>query len=239
MLCVGYFVTLYRGSDLGSFLFMNWGVKEHVAHISEKVLGAFIIWLGLMHLLNPNKILAWLLSMLFVSLLIVTLIVGGKHFAHWAVWTGALKWASPWGLYFFANANKRDLIALIKIATSITFATHGMQALSLNPVFLDYILLNPFLISSQSSAEVILKVIGLIDILVAFLLLFNYKPAFYWVVLWGFSIALLRLIDGGIYNYPEFLLRVPYFSGILALMFIFKKQPSYRANPWSEFGKIA
>jgi hypothetical protein len=122
----------------------------------------------------------------------------------------------------------------MRVFLALIFLSHGIAALKMHPVYVDYIIGFSFSLSnsylSQQSAENLLIAIGILDIISAVaLVLFLKKPLLYWFIVWGFVTAFLRIVDAGWMNFPEFLIRAPhFFIPILLLLGLYKSE---RKNP--------
>jgi hypothetical protein len=100
-----------------------------------------------------------------------------------------------------------------------------MEAISLHPYFIDYLITTSAnllkLDLKESVAEIILIVIGSLDILVGIsILIFRFKWLFLWMAVWGFITAFARITELGWGMFPEVLIRAVHFGGPIALIFL-------------------
>lgn len=83
---------------------------------------------------------------------------------------------------------------ILRIGIAGEFAGHGIFALGTKPSWIPYLTAVGF---SETTAATLLPVIGVIDIIVALLVLVKpMKFVLGWAVLWGFLTALIRPIAG-------------------------------------------
>ncbi|MET2984307.1 hypothetical protein [Aureibaculum conchae] len=83
---------------------------------------------------------------------------------------------------------------LLRIAVSMTFLGHGIFAIQSNPSWIKYL---EFVGFSIETAEKVIVIIGVLDVLVAITILIKpYKYVVLWAFLWTFSTALIRPLAG-------------------------------------------
>lgn len=83
---------------------------------------------------------------------------------------------------------------LLRIAVFLTFLGHGLVAVGGNVKWLVYLETIGF---SVEQAKQLIPIIGIIDILVAFIVLIRpVKYVVLWAVIWAFSAALIRPFSG-------------------------------------------
>jgi hypothetical protein len=151
---------------------------------------------------------------------LVSFFVGGKHFSELSVFAHFARIVLPLAYLYYLRKEFAISLWLLKSGITITFATHGWEALQANPVFIDYLIGFFYFSIQEQTAIYLLMMVGVLDLLVA---MFIWKPscmlALYWVVFWGFLTAVLRVYDAGLDNFPEFLVRIPNFSlGLILLV---------------------
>lgn len=82
---------------------------------------------------------------------------------------------------------------LLRIAVFGTFIGHGILALGVKADWIKYVTLVGF---SESTASIILPLIGALDIIVAISVLFKpMKFVLIWAAVWGFATAAIRPIE--------------------------------------------
>ncbi|QDU54147.1 hypothetical protein [Aeoliella mucimassa] len=122
--------------------------------------------------------------------------------------TGAARIAAPLVLILVHWSNKRKLLGvsfgwfsewLVRVSVALTFAGHGLEALSMHPKFIDMIMLSGQRVLglgiSQSLAQTSLVVIGVVDLTLAMLiLLFRSRLVAGYMAFWGLITAAARLI---------------------------------------------
>lgn len=101
---------------------------------------------------------------------------------------------------------------LARVAAALTFFAHGLKAIYLNPIFVDYILAGSTKLvghsMAQSTAEFLLQVIGYLDLLLAVLLVAGrFRSVAIYMAAWGLITACSRVVYGGFSMYFEVLIR--------------------------------
>lgn len=101
---------------------------------------------------------------------------------------------------------------LVRIAAALTFIAHGLKAVYLNFMFVDYILAASHTLlgyeMAQSTAETLLRIIGYVDLLVAALLVAGrFRSVAVYMAAWGLITAASRMVYGGGGQYFEVLIR--------------------------------
>jgi hypothetical protein len=224
---LGLFFILLKGSSVESLFFLDFGLDQTSSKSLENSLAYLVLILGIAIFIQPKSYT--LILFFFVALIIswVTQRQGGIPHANLTVPSHTLRILTPIGLWILIK-NKGDYskaYSVLTLALSITFFTHGLEALSLHPRFIDYLFAfstkflnyNP----QQSSIEFILIGIGCLDICVAILVLVKPKPViFIWMSYWGFVTASARIVELGWVMYPEVLIRTSHFLIPFSLLII-------------------
>ncbi len=102
----------------------------------------------------------------------------------------------------------------MRISIALTFFYHGHECLAAKAQFLDYLqsVVRLFGINgiSSASALAVLKLIGIMDILVALAILIPFRLYLIaaWMCFWGLATGFVRIVFAGWESYPEFLLRI-------------------------------
>ena len=156
--------------------------------------------------------------------------------AEWAIAAHAVRIFSPVALVALlcaggeSDASGRSTIIgewLLRLAIVATFVTHGVEAIRLNPAFVDLLIgsAENLLGLTQTVTNVLLYIIGAIDIVLAVLLLgtrWRWVPAY--LAFWGFVTACSRITAAGLigfaFAYPETLIRAANGGAPLALFIL-------------------
>ncbi len=225
--CAGVFFHLMGGSAIETMLFMEVGMKQADAKSVEKFIAWVFLISGIWVFVKPNKLLLLIISILTLLLAYTIKRQAGSPFTEWSIPAHMIRILLPIGLLFFMRENKRSALPyyILLVGLVITFLTHGLEALSLHPRFLDYLILsfeNTFgLRMKQIHAENMLRIIGSLDILAAFLaIILPKKPVFIWLAFWGLITAFARVTELGIGMYPEVLIRAGHFLVPICLILI-------------------
>lgn len=91
---------------------------------------------------------------------------------------------------------------ILRVAIACTFIGHGMNAIEIKPNWIHLITVYGF---SAESAKTLMPWIGVLDIIIAVLVLIHpFRAVIIWAVFWAFATALTRFIAGeGIWEFIE------------------------------------
>lgn len=225
--CIGIFYNLIGGSAIETMLFMEAGMKQANAKSVEKIIAWIFLVSGIWVFLKPNKPLLVFISILTLLLAFIIKRQAGSPFTEWSIPAHMIRILLPIGILFLMDENKKMILPYYILLSGlvITFFTHGLEALSLHPRFIDYLILsleNTFELKiRQIQAENMLRIIGSLDIFVAILaIVFPKKPVFIWLAFWGLLTAFARVTELGIGMYPEVLIRTSHFLVPIGLILI-------------------
>ncbi len=150
---------------------------------------------------------------------------------YWAEWMMRLTLPIAAMLLFQSlEITRAWAIQIMRLATALTFAAHGLKALLADPHFIDFLLVFcrrlGFAGVGEAQATTALHVIGTIDVLLAAHLFalkleFN-RMVLVWMAIWGAVTAFARITYGGWGNGHEVLIRSAHFTMPLALLLLAK-----------------
>ncbi len=159
---------------------------------------------------------------------------GGEPFSQWCVGAHGLRIGVPLALVLW-NLRSRispGMLRILRLATSFTFFVHGLQAYFKSPRFTTMLIGSGYLIGldlDQSAVESLLTAIGVVDIVVAVLLLATrWRWVALYMAIWGVTTALGRMTAGGWSLFPETLLRLVHAGGPLFLFLEWSKLATRR-----------
>ncbi|MFP6665842.1 MAG: hypothetical protein VB876_00925 [Pirellulales bacterium] len=145
---------------------------------------------------------------------------GGFFMSEWALISEAARFALPLVLFVLTPLPGSDRaspsrlaggIWLLRIAAAMTFVGHGLNSLYLNPKFVDFLLAAAAHISwdlSQSTAETVLRAIGVVDLAAAALMMLKrWRIIAFYMALWALVAATARLVHSGPESHFELLIR--------------------------------
>lgn len=157
---------------------------------------------------------------LWMLLLAWTHSVRGEPFAEWALGEHAVRYLCPIVIFVWSGWQveseeswRRSIgVGLLVIASAATFAVHGYKALQWYGPFVDLILLTDARWThfglEQATTERGLWVIGVIDIVVASLLILTrWRWVALYMAVWGFIVTLSRTTAFGLDGWSETLIR--------------------------------
>lgn len=234
-------VPLEQETEIFEYLLFDhsWN-EEFVQFLDDLFIWLFVLSGLIVFLLKPEKLFRRLyqISLLYMASFLLFLstieMMRGSIFRHLIIPEHAVRIAAPLGLFilitFMGNLKKDGTrwfftLVFFKVAAAVTFAVHGGKAVHEYGAFIDIIILsfeNMFSIEvDQSLAEVALIVIGIVDILVAILLLFTkWKWVSLYMAFWGFLTAFSRMSSLGIEFYPEIMIRIAN-GGVPLVIFLY------------------
>ncbi len=125
--------------------------------------------------------------------------------------------------------NKNKTIEwILRIAVAGEFLGHGVFALQGKPKWVEWF--STFGISDANLATQLLFIVGLMDLLVALIVLIKpLKPVLLWAALWGFWTALIRpLVGEPIWDFIE---RFANWGAPLALYYLLKNKNAVDQTP--------
>jgi hypothetical protein len=119
--------------------------------------------------------------------------------------------------------NSQKAIWALRIGVAGEFLGHGIFALQGKADWINWF--SKFGVSDPATAQTLLLLVGIADLIVATLVLFKpIKPVLLWAVFWGFWTALIRPIVGmPIWDFVE---RFANWAAPLALFYLLKSKDS-------------
>lgn len=169
----------------------------------------------------------------WMFLLAVAQMLRGEMYAELAIGEQAVRFTTPFAMLLLlhsfgerAGGLARIAGIILLLATAVTFGSHGYVATQLHGPFVDLILLTDLRLTKfglgQSSAEILLGIIGWADIVVAALLLLTrWRPIAVYMAIWGLISAASRMTAFGLVAWPETLIRVANAGAPFALLLIY------------------
>ncbi len=217
-----------EGTSFGTWLFVERGWSEALSQLLERA-GTLAAMLGCLlavlargptvRLAGALTASAWCLALaLFESK------VGGAPYTEVALPAHATRIAAPLLLALWHR--RGAAVAVLRVSIALTFAIHGFEALGLHPGFIDYLLSADQRLFGlglgQSEAEILLRLIGIHDVVLAVLVLSGRETRHIlgWMAFWGAVTALSRVVQGGGGAAHHALIRVANAGLPLVLLFL-------------------
>lgn len=232
-------ISWLMDTAIGTLLFMNYGVSQGTSGLIMKCLSLLLGLATFSLFFKRTRIFGALIIFIYLVLLLYAVTdQGGYPYSEYAFAAYALRFAAPLAflLVFYRSINQPEknkqnmhlVVWIMILASSTTFFIHGLEALWAHPWFVDMTLTMAQNLSgwalSQSQAERILILVGVLDITSAIgLLIFRSKIAALWMFLWGFFTCLLRLVNFGYGAIPDVVIRFPHGLLPLILYLTFRK----------------
>lgn len=220
------------GTSIGNIALLNWGTTHDTILWWEKSAATLLVALALSLCIRPTvPALLGIFAMVFAEAL-AAVKAGGFAFFAWTPYASFLRYLAPLALLplvvhhqriHLNPALRRALSSwMLRTGLAVVFVTHGIEALKLHPGFIDLIIGSGRAMLgwdiSEEAAVVALRVIFVVDLIVAALVMIRtWPPLLAWLAFWGLVTALSRPIAHGFPAYPEVLLRASHFLAPLAI----------------------
>lgn len=220
-----------KDSAIGSMLFMNYGMTAPSAGVVMQVLAVLLVIAVVTLFFRKSRLFgAGFIGLYLIFLVYATMDQGGNPFSDYTLAAFAMRLVTPFVFILvlskslqtrFPKSSNQVAVWLMILASCATFFMHGIEAFMAHPWFVDMtITMASNLVGwaiSQSLAEQMLMIVGIIDIVSAVaLLVFRSKIALIWMIIWGFFTCLLRLVNYGFGAMPDAIIRLPH--GLLPLI---------------------
>ncbi|MDF1798689.1 MAG: hypothetical protein P1V81_05900 [Planctomycetota bacterium] len=233
------YLAFARYTPINSFLFLEHGVDEDLARAIDLAACVALVAGALGTLFGVRsiaRVMGVFVGLWFAAIALTTAVLGGEPFAHLAPLAHAARFGLPFALVLWTLRWWRGAEAVLRVALAATFAVHGYEALQHHPGFLDLVFLTKLELESlfhlaelpfeERQARAILTAIGLLDLVLAgLLLLVRWRAVALYMAFWGLLTALSRVTAGGLEWWPEVGLRVSHIGGPLVLWMIWRARP--------------
>lgn len=242
---VAYAILTKLGSGLGTYFFLEWGFTHPQVAPFERGAAYVLVALAVLAFLRPHWVfLAPIAAIIFLDAS-AHYFNSGFPFAEWVIGAHAARYTAPLALLalFFVPLGRwlgpanhlRAAGYILRAGLATVFFVHGLEAFLQHPRFLDYILMTTHNFTgyymAEATAGMLLQIIGVVDIIVAALILVKPHPAvLYWAAFWGLITAFSRVTSLGVEHHYEVLLRFAHFLGPIALVCMLKAQRAYAAG---------
>ncbi len=208
-------------TSIGGIALMYWGVPHDTIFFWERTAAAVLLLAGLSLLIWPTVIAALFIGGAVFTEAYAAYRFGGDHFVEWVIAARTLRYLLPVAAAaliisprIVPHVRWKALASMwiLRIGLAVVFATHGMEALRQHPGFIDLLIGTTGnllgLRMTESTAVLLLKVIGVVDLIVAFLILVGrWRWLLGWLFFWAAITAASRMTALGFMSYPEFLVR--------------------------------
>ncbi|TPV93219.1 MAG: hypothetical protein B7733_21895 [Myxococcales bacterium FL481] len=220
------------GTSLTTTMFMTWEWHEPTSYAIEQGLAWLGLGAGLVVATRGTKGLAVAMTGLLCASSLATWYQGGKPFPALTLPAHATRLALPLAVAFAFDPSVRGtrrvqhLEWILRISAALTFTAHGLEALRLHPRFVDLLIVASDRLVGirlpQSGAEMTLRIIGLVDIVVAFAAVACKRVGIVagYMALWGLVTAISRTIHSGWWGVTETAIRAANVGVPLALCVI-------------------
>lgn len=166
---------------------------------------------------------------------VARMVTGETGYASLAIVSQAARWLLPIALMFVLADCEQAAARTLRFGAALTFTGHGIQALGLHPLFLDYLFAADARIFGAGltmiEAKRLLIAIGAVDLLLS-LMIFSraWRFAALYMTGWALLTAQARIVHGGLAAWPEFAIRIPNAAVPLALFVLLVVKQSRRST---------
>lgn len=231
---IGWCVAIFSraGTSVGSIALMEWGVAHPRIALVERWTAVLVLLAGLSLLARPTVVAALIVAIVPFIEALAARHTDSYAFATMAPASHALRYGLPLALAWMVlpawshlgeRARVLGAMWMLRLGIAAVFVAHGVQALGPHPEFTDMLIatarrwLGGYRLT-ESNAVAMLRVIGIVDIGVGFMVLAGrWRPLLLWLALWSLVTAMARVTSWGIMSYPEVLLRASHVGAPLAV----------------------
>lgn len=239
-------LALRHGTSLDTLLFSELGTSEAAALAADRVLAAAVALAAAALLFRPLGSAAGVVALAFLLVAVATRLGGARPFADLSPLAHANRWLAPlaiavlWGGLRPAEepSGKRVRAGLwvLRCAVAATFLAHGWQALGHHPAFVDLLIGTARRWTDtappETTAHLVLNLIGAMDVAVAVLLLAARWPGVaLWAAAWGLATLASRTVALGTEFLHESLIRAMNALAPLALWLLWRAEAAAPPTP--------
>lgn len=213
----------FASSEVNGWLFMKAGLPESVASLTDQIAAGLLVAVAVTVIFRPIRALLFFNAAWMAAISFAVYSNPGTTVDVLAPISHAVRVAAPLGLALLplhageelnCGATKTTLaLWVLLLGAAATFTAHGIEALQHFGRFVDLIIgsAKQWLgwSVSQATAEQLLTVIGIQDILLALMLLSRrWRWVAGWMAIWGLSTALSRVTTMGGGSWHQSLIRI-------------------------------
>ena len=193
---------LAGGTSLNTFLFLELGVSDATVRELDRGIACALVLAALSLSFVKGRSLLYAVAAWFLLDALISGSNGGFFAASLAPFARAVRWLTPIAMVALMSGDDARAKKLLTWGSAAVFAAHGIEALLLNPRFIDFLIVSIDRATSyritQSFAEAQLILIGLIDVLLAILVIKRPSKAVWgYMAFWGIATALMRSVYYG------------------------------------------
>jgi hypothetical protein len=193
---------LAGGTPLNTFLFLDLGISDATVRELDRGIAGALVLAAISVLFAKGRSLFYAVAAWFALEAVLSGYNGGFFAASLAPFARAVRYLAPLALIASMSGDDARAKQLLTWGTACVFAAHGLEALLLNPRFVDFLIVTVDRTSgyrmAQSFAEAQLILIGLVDVLLAILLIKRPSKAVWgYMAFWGIATALMRSVYYG------------------------------------------
>jgi hypothetical protein len=245
LICLGwgFWLTARLGSQTGAWLLMEMQWDHAVIGPLERRTGVALIVTSVL-LWIPH---GWAFSLPVALMLIFDawagMTVGGYAFSNWTLGAHAGRYMTAIALFSWGIGSLTSHRISIKhtewtlrIGIATVFIVHGLEAWWQHPGFTDFLIGTAENLFGWDWTEEttfwILRVIAIVDIVVALLLLFStHRALIGWLVFWGLITALARVTTHGYELFYEVMLRSGHYLGPIVIYLLYRAAKTGKQAP--------
>lgn len=230
----GLFLTFFRGhhTNFGNYMFMVLEIDHSKAFSIETIAISIFLFFTVINVFFTRFFILFPIFLYILFEAWAGYFQGGYIFSELTFGAQVLRYVAPlsvlvlatWPFTNVLSDVKRTLVTswILRIGIAVVFITHGAECLLGSSQFVDLIIGSGNNLlgirASETTALQIMKVIGIVDIIVAIVVLIKpNKPILMWAIFWALITALSRMTALGIGAYTEVLMRASHVLGPLAV----------------------
>lgn len=193
---------LATGSPFGTFMFLDLGLSDPTTRALDRGIACALAMAAAAVLVSRRRALFFALTTWFALESVLAAHNGGFFAASLAPFARAIRYLAPLALAAMLTDEPARAKRLLTWGTAYVFAAHGVEALLLNPRFVDFLIVSVDRATGvrmlQSVAEYHLYAIGVVDVALAVLVIYRPGKAVWgYMAFWGLATALMRTVYYG------------------------------------------
>ena len=193
---------LGSGSSIGTFLFLEVGLSDPTSRMIDRGIACGLLIAALAVLFAKRRALFFAAAAWFAVEAVMAGYLGGFFAATLSPFARAIRYLAPLAIAAMITGDEKRAEKLLVAGSAFVFAAHGIEALLLNPRFVDFLIVTidraAHFRMSQTSAEAWLFAIGAVDVALALLVVLRpSRTVLGYMAFWGFATAIMRTVYFG------------------------------------------
>ena len=238
-------ISILDGTSLGTYLYLYGNLAESLSYALNYGIAGTLSLVAIFSIYKVRPLALFTMALIFGLESLFKTILGGSFASDLTLAAHMVRFSWPllFGLVILFDGSwhslrRRDVLFFFRLFIAVTFFVHGVEALMMHPKFIDFIIVTnkklEFLPATEAFARQALIGIGIVDLLVAVILVF--KPVRWvlaYMVFWGALTASIRYVYADTQGIPDVMIRAPHYC-VPMLIWILSK---YRMQTRPEVGR--